>query len=160
MIVILTALLLGADPVGDRVVAFARAQVGQRVGDGECSALAVEALRQAGAQPRAGGAWGAQRASLKEAQPGDILQFEGATFVRTRSLPSGALVTLTIEYPHHTAIVARVRKRGPRPVLVILHQNAGGAQQDDDSRKVVQEWTLNMAELRAGKVVAFRPVAD
>ncbi len=58
-----------------------------------------------------------------------------------------------------TAIVARVQKRGIKPVLAILHQNAGVTGGDEDARRVVQEWTLNMAEKRGGTVKAYRPVA-
>ena len=58
-----------------------------------------------------------------------------------------------------TAIVARVQKRGIKPVLAILHQNAGVTGGDEDAGRVVQEWTLNMAEKRGGTVKAYRPVA-
>ena len=67
---------------------------------------------------------------------------------------------MTTSYPHHTAIVARVRKRGPKPILVILHQNAGVAGGDPEAQKVVTEWTLEMATKRGGTVTAFRPVPD
>jgi hypothetical protein len=161
-----TAVLLGllADPlpVNEQVVAFARSQLGQRVGNGECTALVARALRHAGARlhGRGQGAWGRELKSLGEARPGDILQFEDATFVRRRVREDGALVTLTFRHPHHTAIVAGVRKRGPRPVFVILHQNAGVEGGDEESRKVVQEWTIDLAEKRGGTVRAYRPVAE
>ena len=77
--------------------------------------------------------------------------------VRRRLRDDGALVTERLAFPHHTAIVARVRKRGPKPVLVILHQNAGVEGGDN---KVVQEWTIDLAEKREGTVTAYRPVAD
>ncbi len=95
---------------------------------------------------------------LRELQPGDILQFENAVFVKQHVRADGALLTVTSKYPHHTAIVARVRKRGPRPVLVILHQNAGPEGSDDEEMKVVREWTLEMATQRGGTVKAYRPV--
>jgi hypothetical protein len=71
--------------------------------------------------------WGDEVRSLKDARAGDILQFEDAVFLSKRVREDGALVTLTFSYPHHTAIVAGVPKRGPKLVLVILHQNAGVA---------------------------------
>lgn len=52
-----------------------------------------------------------------------------------------------------------LQKRGIKPVLAILHQNAGVTGGDEDARRVVQEWTLNMAEKRGGTVKAYRPVA-
>jgi hypothetical protein len=160
MILVLALLLCGVDaPVNEKVVEFARSKLGQQVGDGQCTALAVEALQHAGARrprPRSG-AWGDELKSWRDARPGDILQFEGAVFVRRRVQDDGALVTQTFSFPHHTAIVARVRKRGPQPVLVILHQNAGIEGSED---RGVQEWTLDLAEKRRGTVKAYRPVAD
>jgi hypothetical protein len=160
MILIVVVLLRGVDtPINEKVVEFARSKLGQRVGNGECTALAVEALRHSGARlPGPGrGAWGHELESLRDIRPGDILQFENAGFVRKRLRDDGALVTLTFSFPHHTAIVARVRKHGPKPVWVILHQNAGVEGSD---KKVVQEWTIDLAEKTGGTVKAYRPVAD
>jgi hypothetical protein len=89
--------------------------LGQRVGDGECTDLAVEALRHAGAahpRPRLG-VWGDELESLRDARPGDVLQFEDAVFIRRRIREDGAIITQSFSFPHHTAIVARVRKRAP-----------------------------------------------
>jgi hypothetical protein len=149
-------------PLGDEIVQFARSKLGQKVGNGECTSLAVAALRHCGAQrpDPVEGIWGEEVKSLRDLQPGDILQFENAVFRKQQYRPDGALLTLTYTYPHHTAIVARVRKRGPRPVLVILHQNAGAAGGDEDERQIVKEWTLEMATKRGGTVRAFRPLAQ
>ena len=106
------------------------------------------------------GEWGDEIKALRDIQPGDILQFENAVFVKQHVREDGAILTQTTSYPHHTAIVARVRKRGPRPVLVIIHQNAGVAGGDAEAQKVVTEWTLEMATKRGGTVIAYRPVAD
>jgi hypothetical protein len=154
---------LGLDiPLGDEIVAYARSKLGQKVGNGECTSLAVDALRQCHARrpDPVLGIWGDEVKSLRDLQPGDILQFENAVFVRQSQRADGAVLTLTYNYGHHTAIVARVRKRGPKPVLVILHQNAGVAGGEEDERKVVCEWTLEMATKRAGSVKAYRPAAD
>jgi hypothetical protein len=160
MVLLVALWLCGADVgLNEKVVAFARSNLGQRVGDGACTALAVEALRHAGARrprPRSG-VWGDELEALGGARPGDILQFEDAVFVRTRSREDGAVVTQTFSFPHHTAIVARVRKRGSRPVFVILHQNAGV---EGDDARVVTEWTIDLAEKRRGSVKAYRPVAN
>jgi hypothetical protein len=146
--------------LNEKVVEFARSNLGRRVGDGECSALAAEALRYAGATPRGPGRrWGDELPTIREARPGDILQFENAVFVRRRLRPDGALVTLEFKYPHHTAIVSGVRKRGRGVILAILHQNAGIEKGDDEDLKVVQEWTINLAEIKGGTLKAYRPVA-
>jgi hypothetical protein len=160
MVLLVALSLCGADAaVNEKVVAFARSHLGQRVGDGECTALAVAALRHAGARrprPRSG-VWGQELGSVRDARPGDVLQFEHAVFVRARIRGDGAVMAQTVSFPHHTAIVARVRSRGPRPVLVILHQNAGV---EGGEARVVRERTIDLAEQRRGSVKAYRPVAD
>src|SRR3954451_22852116 len=126
MLAVLIILLCGSDAsLNDKVVEFARAKLGQVVGDGQCSSLVSAALRNSGARrPRRGApGWGEELKSLREVRPGDILQFEGAVFVRDRVRIDGGLETLTFTFPHHTGIVARVRKPGLRPILTILHQN-------------------------------------
>jgi hypothetical protein len=163
MVPILVAFLwAGEASMPDKIVEFARSKVGQQVGDGECTALAAAALRHAGARLRrpAGGSWGEEVASLRDVRPGDILQFENAVFVQQRLLDNGGLLTTTASYAHHTAIVASVRKRGPRPILVILHQNVSVSGSDDADRRVVQQATINLAQKRSGSIRAFRPSAD
>ncbi len=165
MFLILVGLMLASDPpsdLGERLVAFARSKLGQTVGDGQCTALAVEALRDAGARrpgPRSARAgWGDERASLADVHPGDILQFDNAVIVRRSTRGDGAVLTQTLSFPHHTAIVERVRKRGTRPTLVILHQNAGDAG-GGDANLTVRRWTIDLAGLRGGTIRAYRPVA-
>jgi hypothetical protein len=156
MILILLALVCGADDsMNEQVVAFARSKLGEKVGDGQCSTLAAEALKQAGAKRRRGehGTWGEELKSMVDAKPGDILQFDGVVLVHTRFLEDGGKRTDTISFPHHTAIVARVRKRGTKPTLVILHQNVADTQ-------IVQEWTINIADKKRGTVKLFRPEAE
>ncbi len=146
--------------LGDDVVAYARSQMGKKVGNGECTTLAVEVLRQCKARrpDPVQGIWGDEVKHFRDLQPGDILQFENAIFVKQHVRGDGGLLTYTSKYPHHTAIVARVRKRGPKPVLVILHQNAGAEGSDEDELKIVREWTLEMATQRGGIVKAYRPI--
>jgi hypothetical protein len=162
MVAILVVLLCGIEaPIGDEIAAFARSKVGQKVGNGECTSLAVAALRHCGAQrpDPIQGIWGEEVKSLRDLQPGDVLQFENAVFRKQQYRADGALLTLTSSYPHHTAIVAKIWKRGPKPVLLIVHQNAGTAGGDGDDHKIVKEWTLDLACKRGGSVRAYRPVA-
>jgi len=161
LVVALSGLVLDP-PLGDEIVAYARSKVGQKVGNGECTSLVVDVLRHCDARrpDPVLGIWGDEVKSLRDLQPGDILQFENAVFVKQHVRADGAVLTLTYSYGHHTAIVARVRKRGPKPVLVIVHQNAGLEGGDEDEHKIVCEWTLEMAAKRAGAVKAYRPAAD
>jgi hypothetical protein len=156
MIAILVLLCCGVDaPLNDKVVEFARSKLGQRVGDGECSSLAAAALRYAGGRVRRGdhGNWGEELKSAREARAGDILQFENAVFVNSQFLDDGSLATETREFPHHTAVISQVRKRGKKPVLLILHQNVGGT-------KIVQEWSIDLAHMKRGSLKVYRPVAE
>jgi hypothetical protein len=159
---LLVALIWASDAsLGDSIVSFARSKVGQKVGDGECTSLAVQALRHCHARrpDPVKGEWGDEVKAFRDLQPGDVLQFENAVFVKQHVREDGAILTLTTSFPHHTAIVARVRKRGPKPVLIIVHQNAGVAGEDTEVQKLVTEWTLEMATKRGGTVTAYRPVA-
>jgi len=156
MILILAAFLCRIEnSLNEKVVEFARSHVGEQVGNGQCTALAVEALRHSGARRRGGrqGVWGDLVESLRDVQPGDILQFENVLFLSTRLQEDGTPFMRTRLLPHHTAIVIRVRKRGIRPILVILHQNVDGS-------PIVQEWTIDMKEKRRGSVTAYRPVPE
>ena len=148
--------------VAEKVVEFARSREGMKVGDGQCSTLAYEALRSAGAKTpgRKGPPWGEELKSVKDAKPGDILQFEDSVFVRRRTRDDGAVLTLTFRYPHHTAVVASVKKRGKAVHMTVLHQNAGFDGDDEETRMTVKEWSFNPAEKTAGTLKAYRPVVE
>jgi len=122
-----------------KIVAFAVNNLGRRVGDGECWTLAAEALKQSGAQPPRGYVFG-RAISLKEASPGDILQFKTARFetARERKL---------LGTPNHTAIVYATRDGK----TFVLHQNFGS--------KKVTTLDLDFQNLVSGSVIAYRPLA-
>lgn len=166
MIVTLALLVLIADDPEDpgaQVLAFARTKVGEKVGNGECATLAVEALKEAGIRVRfRDGAvkWGEPRAKVEDAQPGDILQFEDVTFFKKTKRPGGAIATMSYNFPHHTAIVSEARKVKGAVVLKILHQNVGLVDEAESKRKRVCEWTLSLADLQGGSLVAYRPVVE
>jgi hypothetical protein len=117
--------------LGAKIVAFALAQQGRQVGDGECYDLADQALRRAGAKsapaygaitPGGDYIWG-DPVDLADAQPGDIVQFRGFT-IRTTVTESawrrGGAERWEIDTrDHHTAIVERNLGRA----LVLLEQN-------------------------------------
>ncbi len=153
-------------PLNEKVLTYAREQVGQRVGDGSCATLAIAALKASGAKAypdsRAEGGlvWGEPVASFQEALPGDILQFENAVFHGRQNLAGGRWISWHHEYPHHTAIVSRVAQRGK--VFAILQQNVTitwKGQEPDEAAKGVQETTLRLDSLRkGGSLKLYRPV--
>ena len=149
--------------LNEKVIAFARASLGQPVGDGSCTTLAIEALRQAGAQlypiaePDGDFTWGQPIASFKEALPGDILQFRNAVFRGRRSLSHQRWMTWREEYLHHTAIVSRVSETGK--LVEILHQNVIMQGQEGKDAKNVRQGTLRLDSLQKGGYVRiYRPV--
>jgi hypothetical protein len=156
MILILAALICGSDSsLNEKVVEFARSKLGQQVGNGQCTALVVEALRHSGGRRRGsrGGIWGDELGSLRDAKPGDILQFEDVVFISRRRQDDGTRVIQTRKMSHHTAIIAKVRKRGTKPILVILHQNV-------DNNLTVQEATIDLADKTRGTVKGYRVVVE
>lgn len=147
-----------------RIVAFARGQVGKKVGNGECTALAAEALRRAGGRrfmmQRTGGdfIWGKPVKSFGEALLGDVVQFRNAVFRGKTRLPGGRVWTWWQEYPHHTAIVSEVRDGGR--LVTVLHQNIGPEDRPEDEKRLVQETTIRPDALQpGGKLWIYRPVA-
>jgi hypothetical protein len=140
-----------------KVVSFARSKLGQQVGDGQCWALADQALAAAGAHRpgRDGYAayvfgqsyhptpyWtyhGHRLPAYIAVQPGDVIQFEGVKFV----YPNGSWY----EFPHHTAIV--LGRSGNK--IEVIHQNVNGVMQ-------VSTMTLDMAAKKQGTMTFFHPV--
>jgi len=155
--------------LNQKVLAYARSQLGRRVGDGECATLAVQALASARArglvEPAAANSdytWGKKVAMLTPThhstaaiQPGDILQLRDvSTLSVTRTQqPDGSVWTMTrtTSAQHHTAIVASVSGN----TIKVYEQNVGGG----TGAKVVQMGTLNLNDLRQGTIGVYRPVA-
>lgn len=119
--------------MADRIVGFSRQRRGERVGNGQCFALADQALRNAGARsaaeygevtPGADYVWGAP-VSLSELRPGDVIQLRDYRYDRTIETKnadgSGSSTTDFREHPHHTAIVERIDGTG---AVTVLDQNA------------------------------------
>ncbi len=150
-------------PVNALVVEYARDHLGKKVTNGQCTSLAVEALREAGAKRLSMSGtegdfiWGRPVESFKDALPGDILQFRDAVFKGKRSLSKDRILTWREDYPHHTAIVVDVKERGK--VVKILHQNTGLNEKSDAEKMIVQEGTLRLDALQpGGKIWIYRPV--
>jgi hypothetical protein len=163
--------------LNEKVLAFARAKLGQSVGDGSCATLAIAALGAAGArcypsaEPDGALVWGRTVASFKEALPGDILQFHNAIFQGKKAITKRRWISWHHEYPRHTAIVSRVSEGGN--LIAVLHQNVIMKDKDKDKSKGkdkvkenetdaedVQEGEIRIDSLlKGGWVRIYRPVA-
>ena len=124
-------------PMNRAVVDFAQKALGTRVGDGDCTRIADEALKAAGAGRRGTYRWGRPLGPREPWLPGDILQIERTTV----KVPGG-----TRGMGHHTAVIEEARG----DAIVVLHQNAF------PDGKVVQRETWPLAGID-GYIAAFRP---
>ena len=124
--------------VNRQVLAYAQSVMGQWVGNGQCTELAIEALRVAGARPNQGYVWGTP-VTFEQLQPGDIVQFHSPTFV----LADG--YELKSPGPH-TMVVESVE--GTK--IHVLHQNVVGSP--------VQAGTYDPTQLIAGTIEYYRPI--
>lgn len=120
-------------PIALQVVGYAQHHSGQRVGDGQCFALADRALSTAGARSAgdfgtvtddADYVWGTS-IGLTDLKSGDIIQFRDYRYDREitteNSDGSADIKTDFQERPHHTAIVESVLANGE---VAVLEQNA------------------------------------
>ena len=134
---------------------YLRGRIGQQVGRGECYDLADEALRHVGAKSapsfgkitkNANYVWG-DKIKLKDAQPGDILQFRNHKIkIQTKKITKKTYLNGAIEENeetswqvytrgHHTAVVAEIKGNG---VFAIFEQHVRPPGQDTVSKKVQQ----------------------
>jgi hypothetical protein len=153
-----TGVAADSSTLGDKVVAFCKDHLGQQVGDGQCAALAAQALKAAGAKVRAGPnspdkgdyVWGRQICLLEatpdglkvtgdfsQVLPGDIMQFRNTKFI-------------TAHFDHHTAVIEQIVNPDKRKVQV-LEQNIGG-------KTFVIEAFLPLNNLQEGWICIYRPL--
>ena len=141
--------------VDTAIVNYAKSQLGKKVGDGSCFALAYNAAAAAGAKScttlgptgaNANYVWGKLVAtltptshSLSALVPGDILQYSNVKLV----YPNGAWMEAT----HHTAIVESVSGN----TITVLQQNVNG-------QEWVQQGTLDMTAFKQGTIWAYQPI--
>jgi hypothetical protein len=127
-------------PLNRAVLAYAERSLGAKVTNGQCSVLASEAFREAGAEPmRPMGEtyiWGRELKAGEPVLPGDIAQFE-----RTKFSNGGT-------YPHHTAVIRKVLAPNRYETL---EQNVTADQK-------VRIGKLEMDKLTEGTVVIYRPL--
>jgi hypothetical protein len=144
--------------LNSRVLSFAKAKLGTKVGDGECATLAAEAVKAAGGKrfdqlgptgTNADYVWGRKVTTLKTSggsisavKPGDIIQFRSVSFRQDTKVmySNGASRTSykTSSYSHHTAVVESVSGK----FINLLQQNVGSAGKSADAKKIVQRGTI------------------
>lgn len=144
---------VGPKPADQAIVAFAKENLGKKVGDGMCSSLAREALREAGITSRG---WGGPVESLEQAKPGDILVFHDAEF-GGREVHGRTVSSWSMSFPNHVAIVSKVTRRGGKTRISLLHQNVGKKRSGNETRQVVKSWSFYLGDLQGGTVKVFRP---
>ena len=143
--------------LGARVVAYCEAHLGQKVGSGECAALAFQALKAARAKPRAGPdsphrgdyVWGREVCRVEATAdgprrtgdfasvlPGDVMQYRDVRFVRFHA-------------DHHTAVVKSIDAATGK--VRAFAQNSGG-------RRFVVELDVPLLNLSQGWIRIYRPI--
>ena len=155
--------------IASKIVQFCKDNVGKQVGRGECSDVAVQALKEAGAKPQTAFAdspnkddyvWGElvylygknavgkddREGALKDVQPGDIIQLRDAMFAGKAA--NGG--TYTQQSPHHTSVVAEVKDKAKQ--VVVYEQNSNNV-------RVVMKNVYRLNDLRQGWIRIYRPVA-
>jgi hypothetical protein len=158
--------------VNQKVVAFAQAHLGQKVGpSGECTDLVIAAYAAANAKseamlgptgPNADYVWGTPVATLTTANqslagilPGDVIQFRDVTLVHTTTFPDGSWYTTTKTAAHHTAIVESVSGT----TISVLEQNVGSASTPDSVRRTDQRGSYDLSDLQSGTMWVYQPIA-
>jgi hypothetical protein len=124
----------------EQTAKFASDNSGQQVGDGECYALADQALKKVGAKsadsygkitPTADYVWG-DAVTVTQARAGDVIQFKNYTVtitVKTKVVNADGswdeqTHIETLSRPHHTALVA---KTGTNGTTTVYEQNVNNA---------------------------------
>jgi hypothetical protein len=153
--------------VGEKVLEFARGNIGEVVGNGQCTDLVFKAFRFAEARrfrrdgPEADFIWGERLESVKDARPGDVLQFRDAVFKGQKTYRNGSKRFWEYHYPHHTAIVSDIKKTKRGLIVTVVHQNVSNGVVDPDQPRPVRRDALNLSELQqGGQVIAYRPVPE
>lgn len=149
-----------------KILQFCEARIGQKVGSGQCAALASEAIRSIDPKFRrpkdepapedyvwgefvyGGSVTNGKAAEFPDSQartqvkPGDIIQFRDVKFEYRDSRS-----WYTSSYGHHTSVVRSVSSDGLH--WKVLHQNVNG-------RMTVGEDSINLEHMRSGYFNVYR----
>jgi len=124
--------------VADKIIEFSMKNLNKKVGTGECWDLASEALNNANADWSSPFNFGT-KVDINKAQRADILQFTDIKI----EFEFGSM-----SFPQHTAIVYKANKK----LITLLHQNF-------NNKRAVDTITINLRDIKNGKIEAFRPKA-
>jgi len=149
---------------GQQILRFASSKLGRKVGDGECFALADQALRSVGAAtaedfctvgPNTDYVWISRTVEPSDARPGDILQVRTFSVLRRSARPDGSWneETSTRGSPNHTAVVVSARSEGDIVILTILEQNVTIGSVGNQPKKSVRqnEITTSPGQIQSGR---------
>jgi hypothetical protein len=151
-----------ATTLNQKVLEYARGKFDQQVGRGECWDLAEEAVTKSGGESStkltgvngkafetADYKWGTP-VELKDAQPGDVLQFNGHSF-EVKTTTSAGWTSEEQNRGHHTAIVEENLGDGR---LRILEQHTRPPGETEVSKKVQRrEIFVKNATIKEDKAV-------
>jgi hypothetical protein len=158
---------MGTTAAGDksvslRVVDFGTTHIGKRVGkNATCWDLPFAALQHAGAKTpwdlHDTYVWGTLIPDLKDAQPGDILQFEGVHIKRSWTLPDGRPAWETLDFgQRHSAIIQKVDKE---LFFTTLNQHVIYKGSSKNKFKVqIIPMNLSPENIQSGTIKLYRPI--
>lgn len=155
-----------------RMLAFCEDNQGSKVGNGQCTDFVLVAFQNIGAKlPRE---FPTPKPPLMEGDyvwgtlidpktdpvfSGDILQFRNVV-ISIRSeirLPeSTSNSTETWNFPHHTAVIGKVKDNQS---YEIFHQNVGKVTDPQTQKQLVQRANLDLRSVTQGDVRLYRPIA-
>ena len=122
-------------PTAKKIIAFAEQNIGKKIGDGQCWALANLAYRHAGIRHRGGNVWGRPiHWQTEGVRPGDIIQFKNARY------------PYAYTYENHTAIILKVMGKSG---VKVAHQNWNHVYR-------VTTTTIPLIYLRSGTQTIYR----
>lgn len=131
-------------PLNSGILNFVKTKINKKVGRGECTDLASEALKAVGAKYDGRYVFGRKVDYKKECvYPGDIIQFEG---VKTEYQEGN--MTIQEAMLHHTAVINKVNAPGN---FELAHQNF-------NNRKKVITSNLDLKNIKKGKIYIYRPI--
>jgi hypothetical protein len=148
-------------PLNAAMVRFCEERVGQQVGRGGCSEIALAGLAAAGARTRGfdpaidengGPVWGTPVERLDDVLPGDIVEFHKVRILEVR--PNGTRYERL--YPEHTAVVARIRGGG---AFDLFEQNVITAGATAKRRHKVRRHDVDFRGIVEGTIRVYRPEA-
>ena len=134
--------------LNEKVISYVNTVLGKQVGRGECWDLAQEALDTVMADWTRPYAFGVPvNPDKEEVRAGDIIQFTRVKI--EEKLENGTTRFHTLGLPEHTAVIYEVTGPGR---YKLAHQNVDGV-------RTVMISSINLADVRSGKIRIFRPVA-